>query len=189
MQCGITCLAMICRHYGKAYSIDTLSKICHATTEGVSMLGISEAATSLGFQTTCGRISIDQLSQTPLPCILHWNQNHFVVLYKIRKGKKFYIADPGKGLITYTPEEFKEHWVSTQSQGEEKGIALFLQPTTAFYEQKGESEKEKRSRSIGGMLAATGLPFLDTSHRGYRYQATKPELHLLDIDRTTGVDH
>ena len=145
MQCGITCLAMICKHYGKVYSMGTLSQICHATTEGVSMLGISEAGTSLGFQTTCGRISIDQLSQTPLPCILHWNQNHFVVLYKIREGKKFYIADPGKGLITYTLEEFKEHWISTQSQGEEKGIALFLQPTAAFYEQKGESGKEKRS--------------------------------------------
>ena len=131
MQCGIACLVMICRHYGKVYSIDTLSQICHATTEGVSMLGISEAATSLGFQTTCGRISIDQLSQTPLPCILHWNQNHFVVLYKVKKGKKFYIADSGKGLITYTPEEFREHWVSTQSQGKERGIALFLQPTTA----------------------------------------------------------
>ena len=145
MQCGVTCLAMICKHYGKVHSIDALSQICHATTEGVSMLGISEAAASLGFQTTCGRTSIDQLPQTPLPCILHWNQNHFVVLYKIRKGQKFYIADPGKGLITYTPEEFKEHWVSTRSQGEEKGIALFLQPTTAFYEQKGESGKEKRS--------------------------------------------
>lgn len=145
MQCGITCLAMICRHYGKVYSIDTLSKICYATTEGVSMLGINEAATSLGFQTICGRISINQLSQVPLPCILHWEQNHFVVLYKVKNGKKFYIADPGKGLITYTLEEFKEHWISTQSQGEEKGVALFLQPTTAFYEQKRKSEKEKRS--------------------------------------------
>ena len=145
MQCGITCLAMICRHYGKVYSIDTLSKICYATTEGVSMLGINEAATSLGFQTICGRISINQLSQVPLPCILHWEQNHFVVLYKVKNGKKFYIADPGKGLITYTLEEFKEHCISTQSQGEEKGVALFLQPTTAFYEQKRKSEKEKRS--------------------------------------------
>ena len=145
MQCGIGCLAMICRHFGKVYSIDTLSPICHATTEGVSMLSISEAATSLGFQTTCGRVSTHQLPKTPLPCILHWNQNHFVVLYKVKKGKKFYIADPGKGLITYTLEEFKEHWISTKSQGEEKGVALFLQPTTVFYEQKAESEKEKRS--------------------------------------------
>lgn len=145
MQCGIACLAMICKHHGKTYSINTLSQICHATTEGVSMLGISEAATSLGFQTTCGRISIHQLPETPLPCILHWDQNHFVVLYRIRKGKKFYIADPGKGLITYTLEEFKEHWISTKSQGEDRGIAMYLHPTAAFYEQKGESGKEKRS--------------------------------------------
>ena len=145
MQCGITCLVMICKHFGRTYSIDTLSKICHATTEGVSMLGICEASTSLGFQTTCGRISIEQLFQAPLPCILHWDQNHYVVLYKIKKEKKFYIADPGKGLITYTMEQFKEHWISTQSQGKEKGIALFLQPTTAFYEQKAPIEKDNRS--------------------------------------------
>ena len=145
MQCGIACLAMICKYYGNVYSIDTLSKICYATTEGVSMLGINEAAVSLGFQTTCGRIAIEQLTKAPLPCILHWNQNHFVVLYKVKKGQRFYIADPGKGLITYTLEEFKEHWISTCSQGEEKGIVMFLQPTTAFYERKGDSEKEKRS--------------------------------------------
>lgn len=145
MQCGIACLAMICKHYGKAYSIYTLSPICHATTEGVSMLGISEAATSLGFQTTCGRLSIAQLSKVPLPCILHWNQNHFVVLYKVQEGKKFYIADPGKGLITYMLEEFKSHWISTHSQGKDRGIAMYLHPTTAFYEQKGEFKEEKRS--------------------------------------------
>ena len=74
----------------------------------------------------------------PLPCILHWNQNHFVVLYKQKRGKKFYIADPGKGLVTYSRKEFMEHWISTRSQGEEKGIAMFLQPTPLFYEQERE---------------------------------------------------
>ena len=145
MQCGITCLQMICKHYGKELSIETLSRYCFATTEGVSLYGISEAAGKLGLRSICSRVSMEQMQEAPLPCILHWNQNHFVVLYKVKKGKKFYIADPGKGLITYTLEEFKGHWISTQSQGEEKGIALFLQPTTAFYEQKGESGKEKRS--------------------------------------------
>ena len=145
MQCGITCLQMICKHYGKELSIETLSRYCFATTEGVSPYGISEAAGKLGLRSICSRVSMEQMQEAPLPCILHWNQNHFVVLYKVKKGKKFYIADPGKGLITYTLEEFKGHWISTQSQGEEKGIALFLQPTTAFYEQKGESGKEKRS--------------------------------------------
>ena len=73
MQCGIACLAMICRNYGKKYTIDALSDICFATTEGVSLLGISQAAKKLGFETTSKRISIERLSKTSLPCALHWN--------------------------------------------------------------------------------------------------------------------
>lgn len=135
MQCGIACLQMICKYHGKEYSQDTLSRYCFATNEGVSLLGISEAATRLGLHTTCGRVTTEQLHKAPLPCILHWNQNHFVVLYRIKKGKICYIADPGKGLVTYDDREFKEHWLSTRSNGEEKGIAMFLQPTPAFYKQ------------------------------------------------------
>ena len=145
MQCGIACLAMICKHYGKEFSIETLSCYCFATTEGVSLYGISEAAGKLGLHSICGRVSMEQMQKAPLPCILHWNQNHFVVLYRIKKGKKFYIADPGKGLVNYNRKEFAEHWVSTRSQGEEKGIALFLQPTQEFHEQQGEQGGEKRS--------------------------------------------
>ncbi len=145
MQCGIACLAMICKHYGKEYSLDTLSEYCHATTEGVSMLGISEAAGKLGLHTVCGRVTLKQLADAPLPCILHWNQNHFVVLYKVRIGKKYCIADPGKGLLCYGEDELMEHWVSTTSHNEEKGIAMFIQPTPAFYENEGDSTQEKRS--------------------------------------------
>ena len=92
MLCGITCLLMICKYFGRDYTLESLSKICYATTEGVSMLGINEAARILGFQTVSARATIEELSETPLPCILHWNQNHFVVLYKMKKGKKFFIA-------------------------------------------------------------------------------------------------
>ena len=145
MQCGITCLQMVCKHYGKEFSIEALSRYCFATTEGVSLLSISEAANKLGLHSICGRVSMEQMQEAPLPCILHWNQNHFVVLYRIKKGKKFYIADPGKGLVSYNRKEFAEHWVSTRSQGEEKGIALFLQPTQEFHEQQGEQGGEKRS--------------------------------------------
>ena len=145
MQCGITCLQMICKYYGKEYSLESLSRYCFATTEGVSMLGISEAANKLGLHTICGRITMEQLPQAPLPCILHWSQNHFVILYKIKNKKKFYIADPGKGLVTYTEKEFKNHWISTQSKGEEKGIAMFIQPTPAFHELSGETTNRKRS--------------------------------------------
>ncbi len=145
MQCGITCLQMICKYHGKEYSQDALSHYCFATAEGVSLLGISEAATRLGLHTTCGRVTISQLHEAPLPCILHWNQNHFVVLYQVKKGKKFRIADPGKGLLLCTEKDMQQHWLSTQSQGEEKGIAMFLQPTPAFYEQKKETTDGKRS--------------------------------------------
>ena len=145
MQCGITCLQMICKYNGKEYSLESLSRYCFATTEGVSMLGISEAANKLGLHTICGRVTMEQLPQAPLPCILHWSQNHFVILYKIKNKKKFYIADPGKGLLTYAEKEFKDHWISTQSKGEEKGIAMFIQPTPAFYELSGETTNRKRS--------------------------------------------
>ena len=93
---------------------------------------------------------MNELCDQPLPCILHWNQNHFVVLYKVKKGKKFYVADPGKGLVKYNLEEFKNHWISTRSNGEEKGIAMFLEPTPAFYSHKkdGEGEKKKNLRSF-----------------------------------------
>ena len=144
MQCGITCLQMICRYFGREYSLDSLSKICFATTEGVSMLGINEAARILGFQTVSARATIEELSETPLPCILHWNQNHFVVLYKMKKGKKFYIADPGKGKTTYNLEEFRRHWISTRSNGEDKGIAMFFETTPAFFTYQMEGEKIRR---------------------------------------------
>jgi len=128
--------------------MNTLSKLCFATTEGVSMLGINEAANILGLHTTCVRAATSILSEAHLPCILHWNQNHFVVLYKVKNGKKFYIADPGKGLVTYSLEEFKKHWISTRSNEEDKGIAMFLETTPAFFTYKMEGEeniKEKRS--------------------------------------------
>lgn len=112
------------------------------------MLGIEQAANAIGMHTLCARISISYFAKAQLPCILHWNQNHFVILYKIKKGKKFYIADPVKGLVTYTLEEFKQHWISTRSDGEDKGVAMFLEPMPAFYANKFEEEesiKEKRS--------------------------------------------
>ncbi len=147
MQCGITCLRMICKYYGKEYSIESLSKYCSVTTEGVSLLGISEAAAQLGLQTTCGRISVEQLEKSPLPCILHWNQNHYVVLYKVKKNC-FHIADPGKGLVKYSQVEFKKHWLSTRSQGTEKGIVMFLQPTIAFHSGKDDAVKKKHSFKV-----------------------------------------
>lgn len=144
MQCGIACLAMVCRYYGRKYSLDTISRICIATNEGVSLLGISQAAEHLGFRAVCGRIATEQLADTALPCILHWNQNHFVVLYKVaHDARKFYVADPGKGKVKYSKEEFERHWVSMRSDSDNKGIAMFLTPTDDSCDHH-EEHKEKR---------------------------------------------
>lgn len=133
MQCGIASLAMVCSCFGKDYSTAFLSKICHATTEGVSMLGISQAAKAIGLDSLCAKVTVEELREGIVPCILHWNQNHFVVLHKIsHDGHKFHVADPGKGKLKYTEEEFKSHWISTHSKGEEKGIAIFFEPNGDF---------------------------------------------------------
>lgn len=145
MQCGVTCLQMICKYYDRNYSIDTLLNYCFATNEGISLLGISEAANKIGLCTECVRISVNQLLKNSSPCIIHWNQNHFVVLYKVSKGKKFYIADPGKGKIKYSIEDFKKHWISTSSNGEEKGIAMLIEPTAAFFEKTKNDDNKKHS--------------------------------------------
>ena len=149
MQCGIACLQMVCKYFGREYSSYSLSKLCFATTEGVSLLSINDVANILGLHTLCAKTTTERLAAAPLPCILHWNQNHFVVLYKVKKKKKFYIADPGKGLVVYNLDEFKQHWISTKSKGEDKGIAMFLETTPAFFTyykiQNEVNVKEKRS--------------------------------------------
>lgn len=151
MQCGIASLAMICEYYGKKYSIDFLSNFCFATTEGVPLLGISDAAKKIGFETAAVRIDIEQISQITFPCILHWDQTHFVVLYKIKKNR-FYIADPNKGLITYFIDEFKKHWVSTKSENKEKGIALVFEPTSEFGKLEEEVQEKHSFRFLFGYI-------------------------------------
>ena len=150
MQCGMVCLQMVSEHYGQTHSVKKISVLCPPTKEGTSLLGLNDAAVTLGFYTVCVETKVNELSYLPLPSILHWNQNHFVVLYKVKKGKKFYVADPGKGLVKYSLEELKSHWISTRSNGEEKGIAMFLEPTPAFYSHKedDEGEKNKNPRSF-----------------------------------------
>ena len=152
MECGATCLRMIAKYYGKSYSADTMQKLCVVTREGVSLLGISDAAEYLGFRTICGRITLEKMAeQRPFPCIVHWNQNHFVVLYDARKHRNgkwtFFIADPGKTLLKIEEEEFRNAWISTRSNGEEKGILMALQPTPAFYEKEDE-QPLRRGQSL-----------------------------------------
>ena len=151
MDCGASCLAMIAMHYGLHLDRDRLRELCCLDKNGVSLLGISKAAEAIGFKTLGGRLSFEMLSEeAPMPCIVHWNQNHFVVVYKIKKHKKgkyvVYVADPGKGLVTYAQKEFCEHWASTRTEGEEKGIALIFDTTEQFYAQKDTKTVRDRNR-------------------------------------------
>lgn len=150
MQCGITCLKMVCKYYGREYSLDELSKLCSTSRAGVTLLGINEAASELGFRTFCGKPTIEQLTEAPLPAILHWNQNHFVVLYKVKKLRngrhRYYIADPGRDLLCYTDEEMQDYWAVVKTLGDyDRGVALFLQPMPQFYENNRQEKSEKRS--------------------------------------------
>ena len=104
-DCGPTCLKIIAKHYGKTLNIQTLRSLSETTREGSNLLTLSEAAEKIGFRTLGVKLSIKKLEEAPLPCILHWNNNHYVVLYKIKKSK-FYISDPAHGLLEYNEEEF-----------------------------------------------------------------------------------
>lgn len=137
MDCGPSCIRMIAAFYGKNYSLQKLRQLAHITREGVSLLGLSEAAESIGFRTIGARITFEQLFQAPKPCVVHWDQEHFVVVYKLKKGR-IYVADPAFGLVEYSEIEFKKHWLATVKQGEQKGICLMFDPTPKFFELEGE---------------------------------------------------
>jgi ATP-binding cassette subfamily B protein len=143
MDCGPACLRMIAKYYGRSYSIQTLRDRSYITRGGVSLLGTSDAAESIGFRTMGVRLSFEKLSKEALlPCIAHWRQRHFIVVYKIKKDT-VYVADPAHGLVKYTKEEFIQGWASTQVDDEKQGICLLLEPSPDFYKQEGEDLNKK----------------------------------------------
>jgi len=155
MDCGPTCLRMIAKYHGRHYSMDTLRQKSKINREGVSLLGISEAAEEIGFRTVGAKLTWDQLKQeADLPCVIYWNQVHFVVIYKI-KGDKVYLADPAKGKVTYRKEEFLEQWLNTKNIGQSTGIALLLYTSPAFYDLEGETG----NRLSFGILLKYILPY------------------------------
>ena len=138
MDCGPTCLRMIAKFYGKAYSLQTLRERSYITREGVSLLGTSDAAESIGFRTIGVRLTFEKLvGEAPLPFIAHWKQKHFIVVYKVKKGK-VYCADPAHGLIKYTKDEFLKGWISTRKDEEKQGVCLLLEPSPDFYSAEDE---------------------------------------------------
>lgn len=128
MQCGTACMVSVCRYYGVRYSARFISGMGQIGHEGMSLLGLSKVAQRLGFRTMNVSIPLVKLHDLPLPCILHWNQNHFVILYHIDDCGRYYICDPAKGLLRLTEDEFLSHWVGAS----DKGIAMLLEPTDKF---------------------------------------------------------
>lgn len=141
MDCGPACLRMVAAFHGRFFSLEGLRQRAHLNREGVSLLGISEAAEALGLRSTGVMVSFEELTTAPLPCIVHWNQQHFVVVYgfKSKKGNTLVeVADPAGGKQRYTQEEFCRCWISSQTDEQAIGIALLLEPTPEFYAQEGE---------------------------------------------------
>jgi len=239
MDCGPTCLRMVAKYYGRTYTVQSLREKAQIGKDGVSLLGISEAAEAIGFRTMGVKISFEKLvNEAQLPCIVHWRQNHFVVLYEVKSAGKWmsdirggfkgspphhldneqlrpmvssfdipedkiiippkisipippkssarkckvYVADPVKGLVTYTKEEFCQGWLSTQKGEQSEGVALLLEPTPAFYEYEDEKTgaysfdivldylwqyKQLLMQLVLGLLVGSGLqlifPFLTQS--------------------------
>ncbi|MCK4677261.1 MAG: peptidase domain-containing ABC transporter [Bacteroidales bacterium] len=152
MDCGPTCLRMIAKFYGKAYSLQTLRERSYITREGVSLLGTSDAAESIGFRTMGVRLTFEKLAgEAPLPLIAHWKQKHFIVVYKIKKGK-VYCADPAHGLIKYTKDEFLKGWISTRKDEEEQGVCLLLEPSPDFYSTEDEKINKKSFKFLFSYL-------------------------------------
>ncbi len=172
MDCGPTCIRMVAKHYGKAVNIETLRNAAQLSKDGVSLLGIAEAAEKIGFNAKGVTLSFNELiKEAKLPAIIHWEQNHFVVLYKVnrrfllRRNDELRVADPGKGLITYTKQEFCKHWISTKDEqtGEPLGVALLLEPTPEFYTQ--DDDEDVTLRQSQGKLGWGRLLKYLTQHK------------------------
>jgi ATP-binding cassette subfamily B protein len=154
MDCGPACLRIICRYYGKSFSLESLRSLTHTTRAGSTLLGLSDAAEEIGIRTIGYRLNFEDLAtEAPFPCIAYWQQRHFVVIYKIRRNK-VYVSDPGYGLIRYTREEFLKGW----SAGTGEGIILTVDPAAAFYDKEEDAAGQ----------APSGVQFIWTHLLRYR---------------------
>lgn len=167
MDCGPTCLYMISRYYGRVFAIEHLRRLTEIGKEGVNLLGISDAAEKIGLQTTALQLTYEKLiNEAPKPAILHWGQNHFVILVPQKKhwfGKaltKITIADPATGIITIDKALFLQKWVSDKNaDGEPIGIALLLEPEADFYTATYKKDFEEKKKNYGSQLVSYIRPY------------------------------
>ena len=143
-DCGPTCIKIVAKYYGKDIDIQKLRHLSETTREGSSLLNLSVAAEKIGLHTLGVKLDFEKLLEIPLPCILHWNKEHYVVLYNIKRNK-IYISDPAHGLITFKEKEFLNFWIGNNADYKtEEGIALLLEPTPVFYNTELEKREEKK---------------------------------------------
>ncbi|MCZ8088996.1 peptidase domain-containing ABC transporter [Flavobacterium sp.] len=139
-DCGPTCLKIVAKHYGKNLNVQQLRSLSETTREGSNLLNLSEAAEQIGFRTLGVKLSFEKVNEAPLPCILHWNANHYVVLYKI-KNDRIFVSDPAFGLLEYNKEEFIKNWIGNNADDDtEEGIALLVEPTPIFRQTQDDNE-------------------------------------------------
>lgn len=142
-DCGATCLKIVARHYGKTINIQLLRDLSETTREGSNFFLLSDAAEKIGFRSLGVKINFDKLIEAPLPCLLHWNHNHYVVLYKIKKNR-IYVSDPAYGLLEYDKLDFIKFWIGNNaSETTEEGIALLLEPTPIFFQKEFDKQEKK----------------------------------------------
>lgn len=149
-DCGPTCLRIISKYYGKSIPLQQIRVITETTREGSSLLGLSDAAEKLGFKSLGVQINFKTLiEEVPLPCVVHWNKKHFVVVYKIDKSENVYVSDPSFGLLTYTKAEFIKHWIGNNSnENTEEGIALLFETTSSFFKNDFDELENKANFSF-----------------------------------------
>ena len=145
MDCGPTCLRMVAKHYKRSISLEKIRRLSDTTRSGSSLKNIADAAEKIGFKTLGVKIDFKSLAkEAPLPCIVFWNENHFIVVHKI-KNNKVYVADPAHGLLTYAKQEFIDNWIGKQAnETTEEGIVLLLEPTVKLKEKEEDDVAQKK---------------------------------------------
>lgn len=157
VDCGPSCLRMIARYYGKKYEVHQLREYCYANKNGVPLLGVNDAAEQIGFRCTGVKSSFDKFAEKAIfPCIAHWREDHFIVVYKIKVKKlesgkwvgNIYVADPAFGKVKYTVQEFLDGWITDKTNGEDKGSFLLLVPSLAFFHPDAHTEEDNRVKLL-----------------------------------------
>jgi ATP-binding cassette subfamily B protein len=145
-DCGAACIKIIAKHYGKFYSLQYLRDLCGTTREGVNFLDMGNACELIGLRTLSLWLTFEELKKLPLPCIVHWNNSHFVVVYEITT-KEIHISDPARGLVKYSIGEFTNKWMGKES----KWAVLAIEPMADF-RQRSAHEKTERLKTFENFL-------------------------------------